>query len=161
MTDRDDAINSGDVMARMRLAATAAMLAALTAAAAAKPVTIGAETNLRKAPGTKSDVVMLIPKGQTVEVGDCDAGWCKVTWNGQDGYAIARNLGPAAPRAAQRRVVRRYAEDEYEDGGPPVVYEGAPPYGPPAYYGYYPYPGAYWYGGGWGWRGGWHHHRRW
>jgi uncharacterized protein YraI len=151
-------------MTLTRLAAAAAMLAAITAtmttAAAAKPVTLGAETNLRKAPGTKSEVVTLIPKGESVEVGDCDAGWCKVTWNGQDGYAIARNLGPA--RAAQRRVARRYADDGYEPVGPPVGYEDGPyPIGPPAYYGYYPYPGAYWYGGGWGWRGGWHHHRRW
>ena len=151
-------------MTLTRLAATAALLAALsatmTAAATAKPVTLGAETNLRKAPGTKSEVVALIPKGETVEVGDCDVGWCKVTWNGQDGYSIARNLGRATASAPRRRVVRRYADDDgYEPVGPPVVYEDGPIYGPPDYYGYY--PGPYWYGGGWGWRGGWHHHRRW
>ncbi|MGI8527596.1 MAG: SH3 domain-containing protein [Pseudolabrys sp.] len=148
----------------------AATFGGLTAVANAKPVTIGGETNLRKSPGTKSEVVVLIPKGETVELGACDAGWCEVTWNGQSGYAIARNLGQvtrsAAANPAPRRVVRRYVEDGDYDGAPPAVYEEGPevePYvaGPPVYYGYYRYPYPYWYGG-YGWRGGgWHHHRRW
>ena len=86
-----------------RLMLSAAMLAALSAAAAAKPVTITAETNLRAAPGTKSETLGLMPKGTEVEVGECDAGWCKVTWDGKEGFAIARNLGmvvPGAPREA-------------------------------------------------------------
>jgi len=86
-----------------RLMLSAALLAAMSAAAAAKPVTLSAETNLRKAPGTKSEAIGLIPKGTEVEVGECDSGWCKVTWDGQEGYAIARNLGmivPGAPREA-------------------------------------------------------------
>ena len=86
-----------------RLMLSAALLAAMSAAAAAKPVTLSAETNLRKAPGTKSETIGLMPKGTEVEVGQCDSGWCKVTWDGQEGYAIARNLGmvvPGAPREA-------------------------------------------------------------
>jgi uncharacterized protein YraI len=86
-----------------RLMLSAALLAAMSVAATAKPVTLSAETNLRKAPGTKSEAVGLMPKGTEVEVGECDAGWCKVTWDGQEGYAIARNLGmvvPGAPREA-------------------------------------------------------------
>ena len=86
-----------------RLMLSAALLAAMSAAAAAKPVTLSAETNLRKAPGTKSEAIGLMPKGTEVEVGECDSGWCKVTWDGQEGYAIARNLGmvvPGAPREA-------------------------------------------------------------
>lgn len=86
-----------------RLMLSAALLAAMGAAATAKPVTLTAETNLRKAPGTKSEAIGLMPKGTQVEVGECDSGWCKVTWDGQEGYAIARNLGmvvPGAPREA-------------------------------------------------------------
>ncbi len=86
-----------------RLMLSAALLAAMSAAASAKPVTLSAETNLRKAPGTKSEAIGLMPKGTEVEVGQCDSGWCKVTWDGQEGYAIARNLGmivPGAPREA-------------------------------------------------------------
>ncbi len=149
-------------MTLKRLVIAASALAALTATAAAKPVTLSAETNLRQAPGTNSAVVTLMPRGETVEVGDCDAGWCKVTWNGQDGYAISRNLGVASAAPAQRRVARRYANDGYVPVEPPTVYEDDGPvvYGPPpGYYGYYPYRGPYY--GGYGWRGGWHYHRRW
>jgi hypothetical protein len=141
-------------MSLARLAVIAAMLTALSTAASAKPVTVPSETNLRKAPSTGSEVITLIPKGEKVEAGSCDAGWCKVTWKGQDGYAIARNLGLAPPA---RRVARRYAE-EYDDDSP-VEYGPGPGYvvGPPVYYGYYPYGPYYGYGGwggGWGWRGG-------
>jgi len=61
-----------------------------------KPMATTGETNLRKAPGTDSEILTLIPKGATVEVGDCRNGWCRVSWNRQGGYAIARNLGTAA-----------------------------------------------------------------
>jgi hypothetical protein len=140
-------------MSLARLAVITAMLTALSTAASAKPVTVTSETNLRKAPGTSSEVITLIPKGEKVEVGGCDAGWCKVTWSGQDGYAIGRNLGLAPPA---RRVARRYAE-EYDDDSE-VEYTPGPGYvvGPPVYPGYYGY-GPYYYGGwggGWGGRGG-------
>jgi hypothetical protein len=73
---------------------------AFTAAAAAKPVTLPAETNLRAAPGTKSEVVTLMPKGSAIEVGDCDAGWCKVKFGDKEGFAIGRNLGEAPAQTA-------------------------------------------------------------
>lgn len=75
----------------------AVTLIALTATASAKPVTLPSETNLRAAPGTKSEVVTLMPKGSAIDVGDCDAGWCKVTFGDKEGFAIARNLGEAPP----------------------------------------------------------------
>ena len=90
-----------------RLMLSAALLAAMSAAAAAKPVTLSAETNLRKAPGTKSEAIGLMPKGTEVEVGQCDSGWCKVTWDGQEGYAIARNLGMIVPGAPREAAVPR------------------------------------------------------
>lgn len=86
--------------ARMTLAAVTAI--AFTAAAAAKPVTLPAETNLRAAPGTKSEVVTLIPKGSEVEVGECDAGWCKVKFGDKEGFAIGRNVGEAPAKTAAR-----------------------------------------------------------
>jgi hypothetical protein len=64
-----------------------------------KPVATTGETNLRKAPVTDSEILARIPKGMTVEVGVCRNGWCRVSWNGQGGYAIAYNLGTrATPR---------------------------------------------------------------
>jgi uncharacterized protein YraI len=147
-----------------RLTVTAAILALGATAAAAAPFKLTGDTNLRKAPGTGSEVVGLMPKGETVEVGTCDAGWCKVTWNGNEGYAIGRNVGQAGPVTAQRRApARRYAgNDGWEPVDPPgTVYEDAPVvYGPPPpYYGYYPYGGPYYYGPGW--RRPWHYYRRW
>jgi hypothetical protein len=144
-----------------RLAIAAAAVAALTAAASAKPVTLGADTNMRQAPGTTSGVVTLMPKGSAVEVGQCDAGWCKVTFDGKDGYAIGRNVGEARPAAGNSyaadlstrpppRTAHRYVQDEYveDDGpviyGPPGYLVAAPP-PPPVYYTYYPYPRpVYW-----------------
>jgi uncharacterized protein YraI len=148
-----------------RLIAAAVLVAAVlpiwSTAATAKPVTLAGETNLRKAPGTKSEVVTLMPMGATVVVGDCVAGWCLVTWNGKNGYAIARNLGLAPRRtAAVRPPPPRdpVYEDDGDDDGPPVVYEygSPPPYvmGPPVYYGYYGYPRP------WRWGGYRHHHWR-
>lgn len=83
-----------------RMTLTTLAVTAITAAAAAKPVTLPAETNLRAAPGTKSEIITLIPKGSAIEVGDCDAGWCKVTFGDKEGFAIGRNLGEAPPQTA-------------------------------------------------------------
>ena len=57
------------------------------------------ESNLRKAPSTQSEIVMVVPTGTVVEVDNCHDGWCQVSRNGKRGYIIARNLGisTAAP----------------------------------------------------------------
>lgn len=136
-----------------RLAAGVAMLTTLaTSLAAAKPVTVVADVNLRKGPGTDSEVVTLIPKGTMVEVGTCTNGWCMVTYNGMDGYSIAPNLG-LAPRPVRRPV----SADDYPP--PPGYVAGSPIYydPPPVYVGPYYYRPYYGYGwrGGWGWRHRW------
>jgi uncharacterized protein YgiM (DUF1202 family) len=101
---------------------------AFAAAAAAKPVTLSTETNLRAAPGTKSEVVTLIPKGSEIEVGDCDAGWCKVKFGDKEGFAIGRNLGEAPPTTTASATPRggagsqanlqklRHGYEQYFDG---------------------------------------------
>jgi hypothetical protein len=139
-----------------RLAAGAAMLTALSVElAAAKPATVAADVNLRKAPGTDSEVITLIPKGTMVEVGTCTNGWCMVTWNGQDGFSIATNLG-LGPPPVRRRPPGDYSEYPPPPGtyGPPPGYVVGPPvyYEPPVYYA--PYYGRPYYGG-WGWRHRW------
>jgi uncharacterized protein YraI len=131
-------------MSFVRIAASAAVFTLLSAVCAtAKPIAATAETNLRKSPGTDSPVLTIIPKGTTVEVGKCSNGWCEASLDGQNGYAIARNLGMAPRRA---RFVPQVYDEEVEEVGPPV-------YGPPVYYGYRPYYGYgpyYGYYGGWG-----------
>jgi Bacterial SH3 domain len=133
------------VMNLAKIAASAAVFTALSiVSATAKPTATTAETNLRKEPGTKSEVVTLIPKGTSVELGQCSNGWCKASLNGQDGYVIARNVGMAPSRRPPPRGAQVYDEEVEDDGAPPPR-----PYGPPVYYGYYGY-GPY-YGYGWGW----------
>jgi len=130
-------------MSLARTTAAAIVFTLLSAVCvSAKPVVTTTDTNLRKSPGTDSPVLTLIPMGTVVEVGKCSNGWCEASLNGQDGYAIARNLGMPTPRRAPRRpAIAGQIVDEYE---PPVAY------GPPVYYGYRPYP-YYGYPGGWGW----------
>jgi len=138
-----------------RVAASSAMLLTLSVGLAmAKPVTVTADVNLRSGPGTANDVVTLIPKGTMVEVGTCANGWCQVSFNGQDGYSIATNLGLAPP---VRRPPPGYPPPPDGDYPPPPGYVVGPPvyYGGPVYYG--PCCGPYFYGG-WGWRGGWRRH---
>jgi uncharacterized protein YraI len=139
-------------MSVVRIAAAAAIFTLLSAVGAtAKPIVTSGDTNLRKSPGTDSAVLTLVPKGTTVEVGTCTNGWCQASFDGQDGFVIAQNVGMAAARRPPRGQV--VAEEEVDEYGPPVVYRPAP-----YYYGYGPYYGYY---GGWGYRGGWGWGRRW
>ena len=148
-----------------RLAASTAILTTILTVlgadlAAAKPATVASDVNLRKGPGTDSEIITLIPRGTMVEVSTCTNGWCQVSWNGQDGYSIATNLGLGGPAPVRRRPVA----DEYDYPPPPGTY-GPPPgyvvgpplyYEPPVYYSpyYRPFYGPVWRGG-WGWRRHW------
>jgi uncharacterized protein YgiM (DUF1202 family) len=108
----------------VRIAACAAIFALVPAACAmAKPITVTGDTNLRTSPATTSAVLAMIPKGTLIEVGKCSNGWCQTSYNGQDGYAIAVNLGIARPHRAPRPPP--YDGEEIVDEGP-VVY-GPPP----------------------------------
>ncbi len=84
-----------------------------------KTMTLTGETNLRKGPGTDSEIVKTIPKGAAVEVRNCRDGWCRVSWNGEDGYVIARNLhGVAAGKWLQTTVG---AWQDYRNGPRPKI----------------------------------------
>lgn len=140
-----------------RVAAGAALVTVLSiGCASAKPAKVSADVNLRKAPNTDSEILTLIPKGTKVDVGKCTNGWCQVSWNGQEGFAIAKNLGMARVRRPRGPGPGGEYEEDY---GPPGPY-GPGPYGPPGYYGDPYYPGPYWgprygWGPGWGRRRGW------
>jgi Bacterial SH3 domain len=133
----------------VQAAASAAIVALLSVAGAtAKPIATTGETNLRKSAGTDSEVLTLIPKGGTVEVGKCTNGWCAATFDGKDGFVIGRNVGMGPRPAPRGRFWMRPGEIVDE---PPVYYRRPYPY----YYRPYPY-GYYGYyrprGYGWGWR---------
>ena len=102
------------------IAASASVLLALSAAgAAAAPALATNNVNLRQGPGTTYTVIMTIPGGSNVDVSGCSGQWCQVTFQGQNGYAIATSFdqgGGASPPG--------------NAGPPPAGYAG-PPAGPP------------------------------
>jgi uncharacterized protein YraI len=125
-----------------RAAAGAAILMLLSAdLAAARPVAVISDVNLRAGPGTENQIITLIPRGSVVEVGFCTNGWCQVTFGGNMGFSIANNLGLGPIRQPPPVVVQDYP--------PPVVVYPAPPPVVVA-----PYYGPYWRGG-YGWRRRW------
>ncbi|HVX79485.1 MAG TPA: SH3 domain-containing protein [Bradyrhizobium sp.] len=134
-------------MSLARIAASGAIFTLLSAVCAtAKPIATTAATNLRKQPGTKSEVLTLIPKGTTVEIGKCSNGWCRASLDGQDGYVIAQNVGMTPLRRRPRHPPEIVDEEIDGYGSPPPAY-----YGPPVYYGYDGYGPYPYYGYGWGW----------
>ena len=127
-----------------RAAASAAIITLLSSmCATAKPIATTVETNLRKGPGTDTEVLTLIPKGTTVEIGKCTKGWCEATLNEQSGYVIARNVG-MAPRRPQPQVYDEGVVVDPAYGPAPGAVRPYPYYGYPYYWGYR--------GWGWGWR---------
>jgi SH3-like domain-containing protein len=111
------------------------------------PAVAATNVNLRQGPGTTYNIVTTIPAGAPVNIAGCNAGWCQVTFQGQNGYVIASSVGQGPPSGPPPGYYPP----------PPPVYVAPPPYYGPYYGGYY---GGY-YGPGpyWGGRGGWH--RRW
>jgi len=135
---------------------SAALMALSVQCAAAAPALAVHDVNVRQGPGTNYPIVTTIPGGSNVEVLNCYGEWCSVTWNGQSGYAIARNLdqggappgrgGPPPPQGAP-------PPPDGPEGAPPPGASAQAPYPPsapppPGYYpppGYAPPPGYYYY----------------
>ena len=145
-----------------RLALSCCALLLLTGAAAAKPGIAASTVNLRAEANTTSDVLAKIPAGARIDVGECNSGWCAVTFQGKSGFAIATALDTsgrprpmAGPPGAPPPGYVPVPPPGY--AGPPGVVYGPGPYyyGPgPYYYGPY-YGGCCWgrgYGYGYGWR---------
>jgi uncharacterized protein YraI len=128
-----------------------AALALAAAPALARPAYVPSTVNLRAAPGTSSAILDKIPGGSLIDAGDCNEGWCAVTWQGKSGFAVQSALDLSG-RVPNRSPGYAGPPPGYRDGevvveGPPVYYSPPPPY----YYGYYgpryrPY---------WGWRHYW------
>src|SRR5215472_5030286 len=144
MAHRGEIAGRGHAMNFARAAAGAACLLLLPAdLAAARPVAVISDVNLRAGPGTDAQIITLIPRGAVVEVGTCANSWCQVTFGSNTGFSIATNLGLGPVRAAPPPVV-------VQEPPPPVVVYPPPAVvvGPPVVY--RPYYGPYY--GGWGWR---------
>jgi hypothetical protein len=102
--------------------AFAGVLLALSAAsAAAAPALAVNNVNLRQGPGTTYTVIMTIPGGSNVDVGGCSGQWCRVTFQGQNGYAIATSFdqgGGAPPPGAAGPLHLRAMQGRRRDHHP-------------------------------------------
>lgn len=127
------------------------------AAGGPPPAVTGTNVNLRQGPGTTYTVITLIPAGAPVRVSGCNAGWCQVSFQGQNGYIIATAIAPpgGGPGGPPPGPEEAEGPIPVAPGAPPPGYYPAPP-PPPYYYGYGPY-----YGPSYGpyWRHG--YYRRW
>ena len=83
-----------------------AVLLAAVSGALAKPAYVASTVNLRAAPGTTSEIVGKIPSGSLVDAGECSEGWCAITWQDKNGFAIQSALDLSG-KVPQRRTVRR------------------------------------------------------
>ncbi len=73
----------------------------LAGAAEARPGTTTTDLALRAAPSANTEVLLTMPAGAKVSVGDCARGWCEVTFDSYSGYARASGLAVARERAAR------------------------------------------------------------
>ena len=54
--------------------------------------TVTNEAKLQQSPAGSSKVLAIIPQGSAIGVGDCSNGWCRVSWNGRDGYVLTKSV---------------------------------------------------------------------
>jgi hypothetical protein len=134
------------------------ILLAATTLTWAKPAYVGSTVNLRAAPGTTSERLAKIPGGSLVDADNCSEGWCAVTWQDKNGFAIQSALDMSGRVPAQRAAPpsgrlspgpgyrgpayqgRVYTNEPVYVEDPPVYYEPRPYYYGPSYRRY------------WGWR---------
>jgi uncharacterized protein YraI len=76
------------------------------------------DLNIHAKPGLNSQVVGVIPAGQSVAVLGCEGGWCKVRYGGRIGFASqsylrgeARGAGVVMPGASVYKPNDAYAYD--------------------------------------------------
>jgi uncharacterized protein YraI len=103
----------------LRLAVLLLLLSSVAAAAA--PATTRSNVNLRAAPSIDSAVVVKIPAGARIEVGQC-AEWCDVTWQDKKGFAIATALDRTSTTPGKRASKPRdpYATEIPDKGEVPM-----------------------------------------
>jgi uncharacterized protein YraI len=97
-------------MTKLTIAAAALAAVTLFATAGSAFAVTGVATgavNVREDAGTEYDIVGHLSKGEFVEILECDAGWCSISDDGDQGYVSAGYLA----------VVEYDDEDEDDDYG--------------------------------------------
>jgi hypothetical protein len=76
------------------------LLAASSASVYARPAMTTFNANLRAGPRVSNPVVEIIPDQAMIDVGRCAGSWCRVSWNGVDGYLSTTLIAPvSSPRS--------------------------------------------------------------
>ncbi len=78
-----------------------------------------ANLNMRSGPGTDYSVILVIPKGSSVQVISSSNGWAKITYNGKTGYASTAYLsatGSASPSTSSSHVYTTIAKLNLRSG---------------------------------------------
>lgn len=127
------------------------LLAASEAGVSARPAIATFNANLRSGPGIENPVVAIIPDQAPIDVGSCRGSWCRVSWNGQDGYLSTSLIASVSSRrrmAAEQPVAEApvASVDRPLATSPAAGYAYGGGYGPD--YGDNGYDAGYAYGGG-------------
>jgi uncharacterized protein YgiM (DUF1202 family) len=75
------------------------LMANSCAGALARPAFTTFNANLRSGPGVGSAIVGVVPDQAQIEVGSCSGSWCRVNWEGAEGY-LSTTLIAFGPRRA-------------------------------------------------------------
>ena len=72
------------------------------------------QVKLQQAAAADSEVLATIPKGSTVKVSACTNGWCSASWNGREGYILAKSvrIGNGRPHTATDGSAGEGAEED-------------------------------------------------
>jgi uncharacterized protein YraI len=125
MRGSDRAGRSTAALARGR-GARLALLTAVLVAGCSDPGIVTVQTKLQQAPATESTVLAVVPKGSAIKVSDCTNGWCRVSWNGRDGYILTKSMrvGGGTRRTAEPGQPEESEDDE--DAAAPDVAQVPP-----------------------------------
>lgn len=102
-------------MLLQRMLGAAALLALSTGLAAAAPAAVERSANVRTGPGTGYPVVATLPRGSVVDAGPCSGGWCRIAWDGGEGYMARSLLALGAGGPAVAIGPAPYYDDYYDD----------------------------------------------
>jgi uncharacterized protein YraI len=96
----------------------AGLLALSSGAALANPAVVTNDVHLRAGPAADYQVMGVLPQGADVRAWNCDGGWCRVTYGGQEGFASESYLDigharMAAPAYDEYSYRSGYRDDAY------------------------------------------------
>ena len=111
-----------------RQRASLALLIASLLAGCSDSGTVTNEAKLHETPTNAGKVLATIPQGASIKVGDCSNGWCRVSWNGREGYVLTKSvhLSERAFRSVSQPDQSPDVNDADEENMAPSD-EGAPP----------------------------------